>query len=238
MNVKIRRSEASFTLIELLVVIAIIAILASMLLPALSKAREKAKGINCTSQLKQMGLANQVFVNDNDGRIAMAYAPGLFNTINDEWCWYQQLYPYLNNSKVFICPSGVEASLSVRTGTSDGVDTDGDGVKEDFETNYGMNARIGGYDDGTNTIGICYSKLFKFKKPSKTVYIMDYHHNILFLEGNLHPTVGVAGIQPYVFRHSSFANGSFLDGHAATIYKPTCSSWSAWKTDYQWSADL
>ena len=104
-----RCRRRGFTLIELLVVIAIIAILASLLLPALSKAKERGKSINCINNQRQMALSYNLYADDNKDDVVTLYLfqtapPGAFFPGTVTW-WVDLLRPYLHGTNVIICPS-------------------------------------------------------------------------------------------------------------------------------------
>src|ERR1041385_6844361 len=104
-----RSAGLGFTLIELLVVIAIIAVLASMLLPALARSKEKARSIKCMSNVKQMALSYILYADDHSDDIVTLY---LFQTAPTNafypgtvtW-WIDLLRPYLQGTNVVGCPA-------------------------------------------------------------------------------------------------------------------------------------
>ena len=104
-----RPATRGFTLIELLVVIAIIAILASILFPVFSRARAKARQTSCLSNLKQLGLAEMMYNQDNDEQFTIATTSWTPGPADQGVTWDQALIPYMKNEEILVCPDNKSA---------------------------------------------------------------------------------------------------------------------------------
>lgn len=147
------RSSAwrGMSLIELLVVIAIIAILAALIFPVFSRAREKGRQAACASNLKQIGLALQMYTDDHDG----FYTRGQFWPWDGSHTWMDAIQPYLRNDDVLRCPSAGRNTFS-----------------------YGYNIAYWGTGDyldgmhGINDVWPVYEGAVQ--QPSETIWVVDF----------------------------------------------------------------
>jgi prepilin-type N-terminal cleavage/methylation domain-containing protein len=219
-------SKRGFTLIELLVVIAIIAILASLLLPALSKAKERGRRTVCVSDLKQQGLACAMYLSDNSDRFPNA--DNIVDLTYYSWGGKQGteapitrtplrlLNPYVTLTKAvatneggaalaFKCPSDNGALAGVwhaRKPT----------VFENFGSSHFYNASA---NSNEGALGLMFRKAPDIKRPSKIILANDFSSNAYFDYGN------TGAIFESMFWHDpkrlGFGNVLFVDTHIAYL---------------------
>ncbi len=206
----LRRQARGFTLIELLVVIAIIAILASMLLPALQQAREKARSINCVGNLKQIGLGSMMYTDDY--RHIPPNSRGV-GTLGSAWYpWW--VNPYINNYKVFICPSytTLQGTANARSdagisGSDCACGTTYWRLRGGYGPNYGDTGRLTPWPVPQNRT------LAEIPDPSGTLAVAD-SHCVVASPPDIWPSDGTwTGNKGQSLRHNRGANVLFCDGH-------------------------
>lgn len=210
---------SAFTLIELLVVIAIIGVLAAMLMPALSQARDAARQTSCRSNLRQLGLATKLYVNNWDGFFPPASSPdnnqrwfGTRESENDPWeVEGSALYPYLETDQISQCPEFINPDPGFEDGAG-GYGYNGQYVGGSPE-NY-RPAVTGQIDSPTETVMFADTAcLYDENDAGSEFKLIEYP----FVEAPVFEAWSEDTTPSTHFRHSGESNHIFVDGHVEAL---------------------
>jgi len=215
-----KEAHKGFTLIELLVVIAIIAILAAILFPVFAQVREKARSISCMSNMKQIGLGVQQYVQDNDERLFFRSSKDVasLGKIRSERIlasgsaeanaaqWYNVLMPYIKSTQVFKCPSDDAPTKSLG---SDGVTAI---LRSYAAADSAEDLTLAQIDNPVETIVVTE----KWGKDLTGAAIGETWFEVWDGDMRADPP-GTERMNKYANRHQGTMNCAFFDGHAKAL---------------------
>ncbi|MFQ5808069.1 MAG: DUF1559 domain-containing protein [Armatimonadota bacterium] len=201
------RVQWGFTLIEILVVIAIIAILAAILFPVFARAREKARQASCTSNLRQLTLAVEMYSTDWDDTYPMI---GYGFATADVTTLFELCNPYMKNKQIITCASDPDGNIDMSalpTPITGAPNSSYDANRAGVDPTYI-------FGDPDQSAGLLYVHEISFvEAPADTTMVWDAR--LAVGEDTLVPTNPILP----EFRHNDMANVGFADGHVKAIHK-------------------